>query len=86
MSSVKCLFYLSLNVLISYLGHCSALWNITPFTGASQYKDACLTSIGFPYKDKMLLWLSYLYNGNTHTCIDGLYINSLEPSDAYMCQ
>ena len=34
----------------------------------SQYKDSLSMYVDFPYKDKMVVRPSYLYNGNSYSC------------------
>ena len=44
--------------------------------GSCQYKDAIWPVYGIPSEDKAVLWPSSLYNANSHTWEDNLYIET----------
>ena len=52
--------------------------------GMFQYKYAILKYWNSQYKNKMVSWLSYLYNEISYSCKDGLYIEIGPWSQRYM--
>ena len=59
-------------------------WTVRSQLGRISIKRQPFQVCDFHYKDKMVMRKSYLYNGNSHTWKDHLYIETVRPQDLHL--